>query len=208
MHYAFDLWIGREFPHLPWCRYADDGLIHCNTWEQAEEVKRRLEARLKECGLEIHPEKTKVIYCADKNRKMSYPNRKFTFLSYDFCARPVLNPEGKVFVSFSAAVSKEAKKRMRRCIKYQLKVGKRAYLSISQIAEWINPIVRGWFQYYGKFQRTALKSIARYIEATLARWARRKYIKIPGLTAAYKLLSRIRQSRPSLFTHWGMIRAC
>lgn len=86
MHYTFDLWMVREFPNLPWCRFADDGLVHCYTAKQAEYVKTKLQARLKECGLELHPDKTKVVYCADDNRRESHPNTKFTFLSYDFCA--------------------------------------------------------------------------------------------------------------------------
>lgn len=203
MHYAFDLWMGREFPQLPWCRYADDGLIHCDTAQQAELVRIKLEARLKECGLEMHPEKTRIVYCADANRTEAYPTTRFTFLSYDFCTRPAVNRRGQIFLSFTPAVSKEAMKRMRRHIKYQLKLGKRVDLSIQQIAEWINPIVRGWFQYYGKFHRSAMRPIAQYLEDTLARWARRKYKKIPGLTAAYNLLSRIRKYRPSMLVHGG-----
>ena len=205
MHYAFDLWMGREFPELPWCRYADDGLVHCKSAEQAELVKMRLQSRLSDCGLEIHPDKTKVVYCADANRRASYPNTKFTFLSYDFCARPSKSGAGIVFMSFTATVSKAALKRMRRHIKYQLKLGNRVDLSLEQIAAWINPITRGWIQYYGKFHRSALRSIAKYIEAALARWVCRKYITIKARKDAYCFLSAVRKRQPTLLGHWVLL---
>lgn len=169
MHYTFDLWMGREFPNLPWCRYADDGLVHCYSAKQAEYVKPKLKIRLKECGLELHPDKTKVIYCGTDKRREPHLNTQFTFLSYDFFLRPVATKDGRVFMSFTAAVSKAALMRMKRHIKYQLRLGQRVDLNIQQTAEWINPIVRGSIQYYAKFHRSAMRSLARYIEGVLSR---------------------------------------
>ncbi len=62
MHYAFDRWMTIQFPRLPFCRYADDGLVHCRSLKQAEYVRERLAQRLKECGLELHPVKTRIVY--------------------------------------------------------------------------------------------------------------------------------------------------
>jgi Reverse transcriptase (RNA-dependent DNA polymerase) len=90
-HYAFDLWMKREFPDLPWCRYADDGLVHCRTEQEAEAVKAALQARLAECQLEMHPTKTKIVYCKDGKRKGRYPNVMFDFLGYQFRPRMVQN---------------------------------------------------------------------------------------------------------------------
>ncbi len=205
MHYTFDLWMGREFPNLAWCRYADDGLIHCYTAKQAEYVKSKLETRLKECGLELHPDKTKVIYCGKISGREPHLNRQFTFLSYDFCLRPVATKNGQIFMSFTAAVSKSALQRMKRHIKYQLRLGHRVDLNIQQIAKWINPIVRGWIQYYAKFHRSAMIPLARYIDGVLSKWVQRKYINIQARRMAYNFLLKIRERHPSLLAHWGLL---
>jgi RNA-directed DNA polymerase len=92
LHYAFDLWVARMHPDLPWCRYADDGLVHCRTEQEAQAVKAELQTRLAECRLEMHPTKTRIVYCKDGQRKGKYANRKFDFLGYS-----VLQRHGKEF---------------------------------------------------------------------------------------------------------------
>jgi RNA-directed DNA polymerase len=84
MHYAFDVWMTRTHPELPWCRYADDGLVHCRTEQEAETLKVALPARLAECHLEMHPTKTKIVYCKDGKRKGKYPNSNLTFWGIAF----------------------------------------------------------------------------------------------------------------------------
>jgi RNA-directed DNA polymerase len=114
LHYAFDAWMGRTFPGVPWCRYADDGLVHCKTESEALAIKAALKTRLAECGLEMHPEKTHVVYCKDGSRKEKHPNTKFDFLGYSFRPRVVKNRKrNRLFVSFSPAVSSSALKSMR-----------------------------------------------------------------------------------------------
>jgi RNA-directed DNA polymerase len=118
MHYAFDLWMRRTHPGLPWCRYADDGLVHCRTQQEAEALQAALQARLAECHLEMHPTKTKVVYCKDGKRKGKYPNIKFDFLGY--CLRPPLVRsfrDNSLFAGFNAAVSPSAMKAMRKAIR-------------------------------------------------------------------------------------------
>lgn len=113
LHYVFDMWMGKKHPEKPWCRYADDGLVHCKTEEKAQQLLAELNQRFSACGLELHLEKTKIIYCKDGMRKDQYPTTKFTFLGYDFRQRGALNRKtNKVFQNFSPAVSKAAIKSM------------------------------------------------------------------------------------------------
>lgn len=69
LHYAFDKWMERRFPGNPWARYADDGVAHARTKEEAEGILYHLETRMRECGLELHPDKTRIIYCKDDDRR-------------------------------------------------------------------------------------------------------------------------------------------
>ena len=109
LHYAFDAWMARTFPGVPWCRYADDGLVHCKTEAEAQAIKAALAARLQQCGLEMHPGKTQIVYCKDGSRKGQYPNTKFDFLGYCFRPRVVKNSKrNSLFVSFTPAVSRAA----------------------------------------------------------------------------------------------------
>ena len=114
LHYAFDLWMARTHPDLPWCRYADDGLVHCRTEQEAQALKSELQARLAECRLEMHPTKTKIVYCKDGKRKGKYPNVKFDFLGYCFRPRLVrISGITRCSAEFNPAVSPSAMKAMR-----------------------------------------------------------------------------------------------
>ena len=117
MDYTFDAWMARENPDLPWCRYADDGLVHCQTEAEALAIKAKLAARLAECHLEMHSEKTRIIYCKDGNRRGTYPNTKFDFLGYCFRARAARNRKGQLFTSFGPQVSAISLKAMRQEIR-------------------------------------------------------------------------------------------
>lgn len=204
MHYAFDLWMSREFPSLPWCRYADDGVIHCRTAGEAELVKQRLASRLMECGLEMHSDKTRVVYCADRKRIGNFPNRSFVFLSFEFKARLVRAKTGQMFMGFNPAIAKSAIERIRHTIKYRLRLTRRVDLSLEELAEKLNPIVRGWIQYYGKFQKSEIRPIRRYIDVILAKWVRNKFIKTGGRSPAFAFLDRIYRRDPKLFAHWSI----
>src|SRR5262249_642549 len=144
MHYTFDLWMRRTHPDLRWCRYADDGLVHCRTEQEAQAFKAQLQARLAECGLEMHPSKTKIVYCKDSNRKASYPNVTFDFLGYGFRPRLAKNAQsGKLFCNFTPAVSASALKSMRATIR-ELNLRRQTHVALTDIAQQINPILRGW----------------------------------------------------------------
>jgi RNA-directed DNA polymerase len=209
LHYGFDVWMTREYPEIPWCRYADDGLAHCKTQQRAQRLLAALQLRFKECGLELHPDKTKIIYCKDGKRSKEYPNVTFDFLGYGFCHRWVKNSKNnQMFLSFTAAVSKPAIKAMRQKTRNQ-EFYRRTDLSLNDIAKKFNPVLRGWIEYYGKYNRQALDPVMRHFNKTLVEWARRKYKKFRGKTRATMLVEGIAKREPRLFAHWkiGMVWA-
>lgn len=208
LHYVFDHFMSTHYPEMKWCRYADDGLVHCQTEQQAQQILAALKERFETCGLEIHPEKTKIIYCKDGKRKAEYPNTKFVFLGYEFRRRSVQNSKDKsLFLSFTPAVSKEALKSMQGKIR-ELKIRKITVRNMEDIAKMVNPILNGWINYYGKFAPSALSPIWRYVNKTLVAWSMRKFKKLKGQkTQAGLMMQRISESNPKLFAHWkcGMV---
>jgi RNA-directed DNA polymerase len=210
MHYAFDAWIGRQYPGVPWCRYADDGLIHCHTELQAQALRGALAARLADCGLELHPEKTRIVYCKDGSRKGQYPTVQFDFLGYTFRPRVVKNRKrNSLFVSFTPAVSATALKTMRQTTR-TWNFRNRTDLSLRDISRMYNPILRGWLEYYGRFCPSALYPLLRHFNKTLIAWAMRKYRRLKGhKTRASLFIEGIAKRHPGLFIHWrrGMVGA-
>jgi RNA-directed DNA polymerase len=208
MHYTFDLWMARTFPELPWCRYADDGLVHCRVEHEAERVKAALQARLTECHLEMHPTKTKIVYCRDDKRRGKYPNVKFDFLGY--CFRPRLvkrTRDGVLFCGFNPAVSPSALKSMRAKIR-DLGIRRRTELSLVELAHRINPLLRGWINYYGRYAPSALAPLLRYVNLRLLAWAMRKFKRFKAhKIRASQFLQRLSRQSAHLFVHWrlGMI---
>jgi RNA-directed DNA polymerase len=204
LHYALDRWLARQYPQAPFERYADDAIVHCKTEGEAQEVRAALTARLAECGLELHPEKTKVVYCKDDSRRRSYPNEKFDFLGYTFQPRRSKNRKDKYFINFSPAVSDNAVKAMREAIR-SWKLPRRSDKALEELSRMFNPIVRGWLQYYGRYYRSALYVPMRQLDRALARWASRKYKKLRGhLRRATHWIARISRREPSVFAHWQM----
>ncbi len=203
LHYAFDLWMKRAHPDLPWCRYADDGLVHCRSWREAEAVMAKLQARLAECGLEMHPTKTKIVYCKDGRRKATHPNVTFDFLGYCFRPRRVKSARSTdVFCGFNPAVSAAALKSMREKIR-DLNIRRRTHMTMAEIARQINPILRGWNEYYGRYTPSALDSIFLYVNQTLHAWMMRKFKRFKGHKArAWLLLEKLNRERAELFVHW------
>lgn len=208
MHYAFDLWMGRTFPQAPWCRYADDGLVHCKTEQEARDIKAALAERLAECGLEMHPDKTRIVYCKDGRRKGGYPETKFDFLGYTFRARRVQNrTDNSIFVGFTPAVSSKAMKAMRQATRGS-NLRNRSDLSLQEIARIHNPVLRGWLEYYGRFHPSAMSPVLRHFNKTLVAWAMRKFKRLRGhKTRASLFLIGIAKRQPRLFVHWqrGMV---
>src|SRR5215470_5896206 len=208
MHYTFDLWMARTHPDFPWCRYADDGLVHCRTEQEAEALKAKLQARLAECHLEMHPTKTKVVYCKDGKRKDKYPTVKFDFLGYCFRPRLVRRfRDNSLFCGFNPAVSPSAMKAMREAIR-DLNIWHQTQLSLQDIAQQLNPLLRGWIEYYGRYARSALYPLLRYVNLTLLAWAMRKFKRFKARKVrASQSLQRLARENANLFVHWriGMI---
>lgn len=207
MHYVFDVWMGKNCVGVQWCRYADDGVVHCKSEAQAKYIKIMLQKRFAECLLELHPDKTKVIYCKDALRTSSYPNTCFTFLGYDFRRRTVKNSQtGGVLLRFTPAVSKSALKSMYADLR-SFKIPRKTSQSLAEIAKCLNPIVRGWLEYYSSYTPSALHSFKRHIDDTLTVWAKRKYKKLRNSPIrAGRFIKKIKSESPELFSHWGYAR--
>jgi RNA-directed DNA polymerase len=202
LHYAIDKWMRRELRSVRLCRYADDGVVHCQSEVQARLVLRQLGLRLRQCGLELHPDKTRIVYCQDVNRTAQYPSVKFTFLGYTFQPRKAVDKYGRVYVNFSPGVSRDAMKAMRQTVRgwhLQLKCDK----SLSDLANMFGPVLRGWANYYGRFYPSALKPLWWHVNDYLVRWMRRKYKRLArGVTRAARALGRLAENEPRSFVHW------
>jgi RNA-directed DNA polymerase len=204
LHYAFDQWMARNYPTIPFERYADDAIVHCKSAAQARMIKRAIEKRIGECGMELHPEKTKIVYCKDDDRRGSYANEKFDFLGFTFQARRSKNRWGKHFVNFSPAVSREAATRMRQEMR-RWQVHLRSDKSLEDISRMFDPVLRGWITYYGSYYKSALYPILRHFNRTLVRWVTWKYKRFRRhRRRAEYWLGRIADKEPNLFTHWRM----
>ena len=204
LHYAFDAWMRREFPHIPFERYADDIVCHCRSEAQANHLKGAVQRRLAHCGLELHPEKTKVVYCKDGKRTGEYPVTSFDFLGYTFRARKSTTWQGRYFVNFSPAVSGKAAKAIRREVR-GWKLPRRSDQSLDELAGMCNAAIRGWVNYYGAYYKSALYPSLRHIDRKLVKWATRKYKRLRGhRRRAEHWLRRIARREPGLFAHWQL----
>jgi group II intron reverse transcriptase/maturase len=204
MHYAFDVWLDREFPTVQFERYADDAVLHCVTERQAHQVLAALQERMAEVGLQLHPDKTRIVYCKDGTRCGSYEHTSFTFLGFTFRARDTRAKDGRRFLSFSPAISKDALKKISGVVRCW-RLHRRANLTFTELATMINPIVAGWMQYYGHFRRSALYSLLARINAYLVRWIRKKYRRLQALRAAQRKLVEITHRYPRLYAHWRWV---
>ena len=202
LHYAFDKWMQENYSTIPFERYADDIIVHCRSEKQAHWIKARIKERLAAFKLELHPKKTKIIYCKDGKRKGNYKNEKFDFLGFEFRPRQAKSKYGNFFLSFNPAVSKVAIKRMYQEIRdwqLQRKTGR----TLEEIAQHINPIVSGWLNYYGKYYKSALYPIRNHLNRKLVKWAIRKYKRMKGSQRrATKWLKKIKKKEPNLLAHW------
>jgi RNA-directed DNA polymerase len=201
LHYAFDMFLEREFPAVTFERFADDAVVHCVSERQARAVWAALAERLDSLGLRLHPEKTKIVYCKDDNRRGGYAHTSFTFLGYTFQPRSAKSRRGELFVSFSPAVSKDALAKMGAEVRsWQLHL--RTGHDLNGLAKWINPIVAGWINYYGRFRPSRLYPLLQRINTYLMRWARKKYKRLRGYRRFKVWWLGIVEREPRLFTHW------
>lgn len=204
LHYSFDEWMKINYPQSTFARYADDIIIHCSTKEQAENLLKCVKARMMECGLELHPEKTKIVYCQKGKRKEDHPIREFDFLGYTFRPRGAKTRNGIYFIGFLPAISDKAVKRLRQQIK-EWKIHRLTHLSLQDLARMVNPTVTGWIQYYGKFYPSELHKVLRILNSSIIRWARRKYKRFKrSLAKTTEWFKEITAKAKNLFAQWKM----
>jgi len=201
LHYAFDMWMARNYPHIPFERYADDAICHCKSAEEARALWRVLADRFADCKLMLHPEKTKIVYCKDANRRGDNPDQSFDFLGYRFQVRKALW-NGCCAHSFLPAVSPKALKLIGRTIR-RWALHHRSDKSLQDLAEAYNPYIQGWINYFGHFHREQLRQTLMRIDTYLIRWARQKFKRLRGRPKETKRwLARLRRANPTLFSHW------
>jgi len=207
MHYAFDLWMARNFPGCPFERYADDAVVHCKSRLRAEEVQAGIAARMKEVGLRLHPDKTRIVYCKDSSRRGEHEHTSFVFLGFAFRAREAINSKNGVhFTSFSPAISPEALKAKGADLR-AMRIHRRTDLSLDDLVRWLNPIVAGWMNYYGRYRRSALKPLLRRVSTYLRRWAGKKYRRLRTYRRFKRWWTGLLQRAPGLFAHWQWVRS-
>jgi group II intron reverse transcriptase/maturase len=204
LHYAFDLWMQRHQPHIPFERYADDVVCHCVSKAQAEWLLASIERRLAECKLELNLQKTRIVYCKDDRRKGKYSRVKFDFLGFTFQPRLVEGPYTGVFVGFNPAISNKAIKAIRNEVR-RWRLHLRTPQSLEDLSRIHNPIIQGWVNYYGSYFRSKLYEVFNPLNLALARWAMRKYKRLRGhQRQAGRWISAIRRRSPHLFAHWQL----
>jgi RNA-directed DNA polymerase len=202
LHYGFDKWMRRELPTLPFCRYADDGVIHCKSEKQAEFVRDKLAERLEECNLELHSEKTRIVYCKDADRQSEHNNATFDFLGFTFRPRLSKNKYGKYFVNFTPAVSREALKEIRKkARKYKMHL--RCDKTLEDLSNLFNPTLRGWANYYSHFYKSAMYPTFEHINKILVKWVMRKHKRFRRKQKlATHWLGKLARRDSKLFVHW------
>jgi len=206
LNYAFDIWMARKFPAVPFERYVDDAVVHCRSERQARMVATAIGERMEQVGLRLHPDKTRIVYCKDGKRPGSHEHTSFDFLGFTFRARGVRSKNGNVFTGFGPAVSKTARKRMSQQVR-SWRLHHYTTFSEQDLARWINPIVSGWMNYYGRYYRTELYPLLRRINAYLMRWLRKKYKRLRTFKKAHAAWKRTTSQYPRFFAHWRWVHA-
>lgn len=206
LHYAFDRWMQKNNAHIPFERFADDVVCHCRSEAQAKGLRVEIERRFAECRLELHPQKTKIVYCKDDDRRGSYPNEQFDFLGYTFRPRLSKNHRGKHFVNFSPAVSNKAAKSIRKTMR-EWRLHLRSDKSLEDLAGMFNPVLRGWINYFKSYYKSAMYPTFQHLDRILAKWAMRKYKRLRGhRRRAQQWIARIARKQPKLFAHWQLLQ--
>jgi RNA-directed DNA polymerase len=204
LHYAFDMWMKRQYSWILFERYADDGICHCWSKAEAEGLRIVIERRFADCGLELNQQKTKIVYCKDSNRRGDYPEQKFDFPGYTFQPRRAKDRWGRFFVTCTPAISNKATKSICDAMR-QWNLHRRTDKSLDEIAKMINPVLKGWINYCGNFRKSALYQSFQPLNNSLVRWASRKYKRLRWhKKRAFLWLERIVHRQPSLFAYWQL----
>jgi len=203
LHYAFDMWMKRTYPHIPFERYADDAICHCKSAEEAQALWSALADRFAACKLVLHPQKTKIVYCKDANRRGDFPSQSFDFLGFMFRARKTMW-RGRPAHGFMPAASPKALTSISRTIR-RWTLHHHSDKSLQDLAETYNTYIQGWINYYGNFYRTQLRPTLKRIDLYVIRWARRKFKRLRRKTkGARDWFDRLRRANPTLFAHWQL----
>jgi RNA-directed DNA polymerase len=205
LHYGLDMWLLREFPTVRFERFADDAVVHCVTERQAHQVREAIERRLGSVGLQLHPDKTRIVYCKDDRRRLDYGQVTFTFCGYAFRPRKTYDRVGKRSrTGFLPAVARGKLTDMSRKIA-SWGLHRRTTRSLESLAEEVNPVLRGWLNYFTVFYPSAVNPIGKRVDRHLMRWARRKYKRLErSEKRARDWLSGVRTRAPGLFAHWAL----
>jgi group II intron reverse transcriptase/maturase len=205
LHYAFDAWMARTHPETRFERYCDDIVVHCPSWEQACALLEQITARLAAWGLVVNQEKTRIVYCHDDRRRGRHVHEQFDFLGYTFGPRQCKSGrDGSYFVGFNPAVSDQARITLGQTIR-RWRLGRRSGHTLTDLAAMINPIVRGWIRYYGRYFPSRLATILARINEHLVRWATRKYQRLRRHPQrAWRFLAAVASREPGLFAHWAI----
>jgi RNA-directed DNA polymerase len=205
MHFAFDVWMVRNFPGCPWERFADDAVVHCATKAQAEEVLAAIAERMEQVGLKLHPDKTRIVYCKDGKRQGSHEHTSFTFLGFTFRARQARSKNGRYFTSFLPAMSTQALRAKSDEVR-NMRIHRRTTLTLDDLARWLNPIVGGWMNYYGRFYRSEMHSLLLRVNFYLRRWAGKKYRRLRTHSDFQRWWTGLIDRQPRLLVQWKWVR--
>lgn len=207
LHYVFDMWMVKNYPHITFERYADDTICHCLTERQTRFLKSVLKVRFEECGLKLNEDKTKIVYCKDCYRKGDYENTSFDFLGFTYRPRRARSMKvGNIFTAFLPAISTKSMKSVREEIK-SWNLNRNLYIGLKDIAKEVNPKISGWINYYSIFGKSEFRKLMAYLNMRLARFIKRKYKRFAGginqLYSAYRWLRKIAFMDRNVFMHWA-----
>ncbi len=201
LHYAFDMWITKKHPEVCFERYADDIIVHCHTQREAEEILLQIKERMEQCKLELHPLKTKIVYCKDYRRKELHKEVQFDFLGFSFQPRPNKErSEGRIYNVFDLAISAGSQKKITEEIT-RMKIHRDTTSTIEEIADRLSAKLEGWINYYGKFRKWDFIRIFRRLTYRLMLWVQNKY-KFRSIHEGYNWLRNYQKVHPNLFAHW------
>jgi RNA-directed DNA polymerase len=199
LHYVFDKWMNINYPTTKFARYADDIIVHCSTKEESEQVLKAIKERMQQCKLELHPEKTKIVYCKDTHRNKDEDNTQFNFLGYSFQPRESKSKRG-IFISFDCAISKAKQTKIKAAIR-TTRFQRACTATIIEIAVALNPKIQGWLNYYGKFRKSEMRGVFYCLNERMVHWAHNKYRSMNWLQS-YAWIRRQIKEAPTLFPHW------
>ena len=201
LHYAFDMWITKKHPSICFERYADDIIVHCHTQQEAEVILLQIAERMNQCQLELHPVKTKIVYCRDYRRKEPHEQVQFDFLGFSFQPRPTKDYQtGIIYNMFDLSISRSSQKKIVEGIN-RFKVQMWSGSTIEEIADTLYSKLQGWINYYGKFRKWLFLNVFRRLSFRLMQWAQHKY-KLSGIKQSYQWLENYQREHPNLFVHW------